>query len=60
MRRTLTVLAVVGLLNGCGVETASTAATAAATKLKEAEQAEKTMAQVRSKLGALPKAEDRQ
>lgn len=41
--RTLVAAAVVALLAGCGVETASTAATAASLKQQEVQEGQKTM-----------------
>lgn len=52
MRHTIsvTLIAAAGLVAGCGVETASTAATAAALKQKELEAGRKTMSEAQQKL----------
>ena len=44
-------IVVAGLLAGCGVETASTAATAAALRKQELEQSKKTLEQAQQKIG---------
>ncbi|MDB5866165.1 MAG: hypothetical protein JWO70_3971 [Betaproteobacteria bacterium] len=49
--RTITVVSLIVMLAGCGVETASTAATAAAIKKKEIEQGKKTEDQARRQIG---------
>lgn len=49
MKRAMLFLAVF-LCNGCGVETASTAATAGAIKRQEIEQGKKTMDQAQQKI----------
>ncbi|MGP1676844.1 MAG: hypothetical protein ACTS6J_06755 [Burkholderiales bacterium] len=50
MRQIINVALIV-LLTGCGVETATTAATVAAAKKQEIEQGKKTMEQVRQNIG---------
>jgi NifU-like protein involved in Fe-S cluster formation len=49
--RTITVVSLIVMLAGCGVETASTAATAAAIKKKEIEEGKKTEDQARRQIG---------
>jgi NifU-like protein involved in Fe-S cluster formation len=49
--RTITVVSLIVMLAGCGVETASTAATAAAIKKKEIEEGKKTEDQARRRIG---------
>lgn len=52
MRSLVLGVLVAGLLAGCGVETASTAATAGALKKQEVEQGQRTMEQARQKIDA--------
>ncbi len=49
--RQIIAIALIGVLTGCGVETATTAATVAAAKKKEIEQGKKTMEQMQQNIG---------
>jgi hypothetical protein len=49
--RQIIAIALIAVLTGCGVETATTAATVAAAKKKEIEQGKKTMEQMQQNIG---------
>jgi PBP1b-binding outer membrane lipoprotein LpoB len=51
MSKALTITLAALMLAGCGAETATTAATVGAAKKQELEQGQKTMEQVRQKVG---------
>ena len=50
--RILIAVAVVAVLGGCGLDTATSAATAASLKKQELEQGQRTMKQAQEKIGA--------
>ena len=58
--RTLLALAAAAVINGCGVETATTAATAASIKKQELQEGQKTMQRAQQKIdGAMQQVQQR-
>ena len=58
--RTLLVLAATAVINGCGLETATTAATAASIKKQELQEGQKTMQRAQQKIdGAMEQVHQR-
>lgn len=58
--KTLLLIAIAGVLVGCGVETASTAATAASIKKQELQEGQKTMQRAQQKVdGAVQQMQQR-